>query len=738
MHSFRIATGRPITLLLLAIAATSLWCTGAYAVAPSPQLLARMADDPALEARVEDALDAQRDAGVDSPASHPLGASGVALAAGVMGPSTALMQVESAPPAGTTRLLTLLVDFSDKPATTPATSLSDLLYKDVIGKASVRGYFREVSAGALDLTPVNADLPSAIGWLRLPQTYAYYRGTNYGTGSYPSNSQKMTEDALAAADAAGVDFSKYDNNGDGYVDGLVIIHAGPGAEMTGSTSDIWSHAWGISPDAYDGVWVSSYSTEPEYWSVPGDMTVGVYCHELGHIFGLPDFYDTDGSSYGAGRWSLMANGSWNGTLGNSPSRPDAWSQVKLGFVTPTVVTSQMTPAHIRSATQADTGTILRIERGAANGGAEHFLVENRQKTFTDASLPGAGLLVWHVDDTRTNNTNETRYWLDLEEAHGGTQHLVVKSNLGDMADVFPGATNKTTFSDTTDPNAKYYDAAASRIRVDRVSASGADMTALVFPDTAVATSDTAAPVTTSDAKASYLGTATISITATDGVGGYGVKSTSWTLDGVAGAGSVASTTVLGDHTLRFSSADWAGNVEATTTVSFRVVVPTLPTGTVDSDHLSTTLPCGATFEFAQVDTTGTVTCTHAAPARTAPAGRSFLSGSYFDLHTTASFTGTVTVRHRYDAATVAGFDESQLKLHHFTGGAWADATTGVDAGADVISGTVTSFSDFSITGPALEPPVSATPASSAWSLALIAAMGLSLAGVSTRSRTRRE
>ncbi len=738
MRAFRALTSRPIAILGAVMVLGAVWCTSAFAVAPSPQLLTRMANDPALEARIEDALEAQRARGVEAPASIPIGPGGAALAAGVSGPSTALMQVQPAPPAGTTRLLTLLVDFSDKPATTSATSLSDLLYKDVIGKASVRGYFREVSAGALDLTAVNSDLPSAIGWLRLPQTYAYYRGTNYGTGTYPNNTQKMTEDAIAAADAAGVDFSQYDNDGNGYVDGIVIIHAGSGAELTGSTSDIWSHAWGIMPDAYDGVLVSSYSTEPEYWYTPGDMTVGVYCHELGHTFGLPDFYDTDGSSYGVGRWSLMASGSWNGTLGNSPSRPDAWSQIKLGFTTPTTVTSQMTPAHIRSATQADTGTILRIERGAGTSGAEYFLVENRQRTFTDASLPGAGVLVWHVDDTRTNNANEARYWLDLEEAHGGTQHLVAKTNLGDMGDVFPGAFNKTTFSDTTDPNATYYDTVASRILIDRVSASGAEMTALIFPDTSVATTDTAPPVTSSDAKASYLGTATISITATDGVGGYGVKSTTWTLDDVVGSGSVATTTVQGDHTLKFSSTDWAGNVEETKTALFRVVAPTLPAGTVDVDHPATTLPCGATFEFAQVDSTGTVTCTHSAPSRAVPAGRVFLTDLYFDLSTTALFTGPVTIRHGYDPGVVVGFDEAELRLHHFTGGAWVDVTTGVDAGANVISGTTTSFSDFTITGPLFDPPVSTTPASSAWSLALVAALGMLLIGARSLARTRRE
>ncbi len=77
--------------------------------------------------------------------------------------------------------------------------------------------------------------------------------------------------------------------------------------------------------------------EPEYWSAPGDMTVGVYAHELAHAFGLPDLYDTDGSADGIGRWALMASGSWNGTSGSSPAWFSAWSRAFLGFVNPTNV-----------------------------------------------------------------------------------------------------------------------------------------------------------------------------------------------------------------------------------------------------------------------------------------------------------------------------------------------------------------------------------------------------------------
>jgi len=54
--------------------------------------------------------------------------------------------------------------------------------------------------------------------------------------------KKMVEDVINAV-AGSVDFSQYDNDHDGYVDALFVIHTGQGAEFTGSSSDIWSHAW---------------------------------------------------------------------------------------------------------------------------------------------------------------------------------------------------------------------------------------------------------------------------------------------------------------------------------------------------------------------------------------------------------------------------------------------------------------------------------------------------------------
>jgi len=93
-------------------------------------------------------------------------------------------------------------------------------------------------------------------------------------------------------------------------------------------------------------------------------------------------------------------------------------------------------------------------------------------------------------------------------------------------------------------------------------------------NTAVFTVDRAAPITTTDALASYAGTATITLSATDGADGSGVSATWFRLDGAQeAAGSVVTTTTVGEHALEYWSVDNAGNVEQSQTATFSVAVP---------------------------------------------------------------------------------------------------------------------------------------------------------------------
>lgn len=84
--------------------------------------------------------------------------------------------------------------------------------------------------------------------------------------------------------------------------------------------------------------------------------------------------------------------------------------------------------------------------------------------------------------------------------------------------------------------------------------------------------DTIAPTTTSDVIGIYNASASVHLTATDNAGGSGVATTYYKLDGGAQtAGSTASTSVLGAHSLEYWSVDNAGNAESPhKTASFTV------------------------------------------------------------------------------------------------------------------------------------------------------------------------
>jgi immune inhibitor A len=372
----------------------------------------------------------------------------------------------------------LLADFSDNNGSVPAADFDTLVYIDVGG--SVDNFYEEVSYNTLTLS--SSTWPSAMGWIRAPQTYSYYVNDNYGVGFYPFNSQKLVEDIVDAIDGF-IDFSQYDNNGDGSVDGLIIAHAGPGAEFTGDSTDIWSHKWSISPRPKDGVFVENYSINPEYWSSPGDITLGVYCHELGHIFGLPDLYDTDYSSYGIDDWSLMAGGSWNGPsyMGGSPAHPDAWSRIFLGFAAPIV------PVYDQSGIsfpRVETNAVIYKLWTSGSPLNEYFLVENRQKTGYDTYLPGAGLLIWHIDDNQAGNTNEWwpgsgnpgHYKVALVQADN-LWELEQQTGYADNADPYPGNTVNRTFSGSSSPSSNAYSGTGTSVSVVSISNSGAVMTA---------------------------------------------------------------------------------------------------------------------------------------------------------------------------------------------------------------------------------------------------------------------
>lgn len=370
-----------------------------------------------------------------------------------------------APLRGTVRVIVVLVDFSDKAMTPNKDHFKDLFFSSgVLPHGSVKEYYTEVTNSLITLSG------DVVGPYRMPQTLAWYANNNYGIGKGGGAflSPQLALDAATAADAA-VNYAPYDNDGNGYVDAFIVVHAGQGAEVTGNPGDIWSHkATLASAYSTDGTHIYGYLTIPE------DSRIGVCAHELGHLlFGFPDLYDTDYTSEGIGDWCLMSGGSWNGG-GDRPAHPSAWCKANQGWVT----ISNISAGGAITIPQVETGRLIFRAWKDGSPGKEYFLLENRQLVGYDAALPGTGLLIWHVDENRSGNTDETHYEIALLQADN-QKDLEMNRNRGDGGDPYPGSANNHSATGTTSPSTKSYANRDTCVSIAAISASAATMTATV-------------------------------------------------------------------------------------------------------------------------------------------------------------------------------------------------------------------------------------------------------------------
>jgi len=272
---------------------------------------------------------------------------------------------------GTLRVPVLPGKYSDI-ATDPVSSANlqnQLFASNPTG--TVSQYYAEVSYGQLTVTG------DVMAWTPVVGTGAYYEGSTNGLDP-PARTGEFIKEILDARDPA-LNFGLYDNDGpdglpnsgddDGFVDAVVFVHGEFGGECGGP--NIISHSWFYSAwpastgnpyptnDARTGggfIQVDDYVIAPALncgavapYTSSEYIDIGVYCHELGHMLGLPDLYDRDGGSNGIGHWGIMGAGVWN-----TPERPahfDAWCRVELGWVLPVDVGWQATTVAIPNVEQ---------------------------------------------------------------------------------------------------------------------------------------------------------------------------------------------------------------------------------------------------------------------------------------------------------------------------------------------------------------------------------------------------
>ena len=308
---------------------------------------------------------------------------------------------------------------------------------------SMHDYFKDQSGG------IFAPKFDIVGPVEVDYACTDHNGTQ--------NSGRIFKAALDAADDL-VDFSQYDNDGDGAIDMVYFLVAGYSANYSGNNGGyLWPHKsylydwWNRTYYWYDGVamWAYASSTEVYGWESQGypmPLGIGTMCHEFSHVLGLPDLYDTDyeeqGQSHDPGEWDVMAGGgSFN--YGRTPCGYSIWERYALGWNRPREITS---PGSYSLQYVGNTGDGLILRTPVDK---EFFMLDNRQRVKWDAYLPGHGMLIARVDSTNEEiwwnnevNANPSHNYYELLRAGGGSS----------ASGAFPGTSQVTAIGNFTQPN----------------------------------------------------------------------------------------------------------------------------------------------------------------------------------------------------------------------------------------------------------------------------------------------
>ena len=361
----------------------------------------------------------------------------------------------SYPLGGTPKSLVILVNFKDKSFITnsPLTAFTNLLnqtgYSANGGTGSARDYFSNNSMGTF-----NPQF-DVVGPYTLPNAMAYYGGND--TSGSDKNPRQMVIDACTLASAAGVDFSQYDTDGDGFVDNVFIYYAGNNEAEGASANTVWPHRWTLADytTKFNGKIVLDYACTSELRGSSGSNMcgVGTFCHEFGHVLGLDDMYNTNNDySYNTlSYWDIMDSGPYLNS-GRTPPSYSAYERFYLNWLTPIELRTSKNITLDTLTTSNKAFLISQTGNHNLNGSnpnpVEFFLLENRQNKGWDSYLPGHGMLATHIyynPSTWTNNTPNnisTAMGVDIVEADG------VASNATLSGDPFPGTSKITSWSPT--------------------------------------------------------------------------------------------------------------------------------------------------------------------------------------------------------------------------------------------------------------------------------------------------
>ena len=245
--------------------------------------------------------------------------------------------------------------FPDYVPSTPAQLLSFL-------QSEVTPYFSDVSGGR---ATVSFDV---VGWIRSGSPGGYLKPRSqylynlhdlhpsYPDPTWQCRSNDIFLDALREAVVhSSLDVSRYDLDGNGLLDGAVLVYEGKGGLCGGGNLSWVNSGYYVNPPAFQWLavrelvpsgdpnsglfnaqpgWVHLYNNMPERLGDPANSFYysATWVHELGHLFvGYPDYYY---SRFNLGSWVLSGN---HGAIPTHPAAFEKWWFAR--WIEPTVITA---------------------------------------------------------------------------------------------------------------------------------------------------------------------------------------------------------------------------------------------------------------------------------------------------------------------------------------------------------------------------------------------------------------
>lgn len=316
------------------------------------------------------------------------------------------------------------------------------------------------------------------GPYKLNKPYQHY-GQNTGGGiagrGTDKNVREMVIEAVNAVVADGVDLSPYDTDGDGKVDMVFVYYAGPNEAEGGGVNTIWPHKFNVNPNVnIGGKVIDVYACTSELKHGGTMCGIGTFCHEFGHVLGLPDYYNTEnGHLFTIGEWDIMTSGGYN-NRGNTPPTWLAHERFFLTYLHPTLLNSEgekvLEPIETSNkAYLISPPSDQHNLNGPDPNPRFHYLLENRQflgwdsvRRTTGQGDLGQGLLITRVDYDATAwqqnrpNNDPTHLRFDVIEADGSPGSYT--------GDTYPGTTGKTSYTPKKADGSDYFDGQISNIQ----------------------------------------------------------------------------------------------------------------------------------------------------------------------------------------------------------------------------------------------------------------------------------